>query len=385
MVSTNDVFTACVRDVSSDGNGIVAHPSGRIFFVPGVWLGEVGEFRITECLSSYGYAQLIKLTEPAATRVEPRCPHHGVEPGNCGNCPWQFISYEEQLKAKYHRLLKGMSRLGEEFSSKVRPIWKSPTVYGYRNRAQFKTDGKAFGYVSGRSHEIAAVTDCPILTEKNRQTLRQLLTTMPRKDFCPTSGSLWTTVDIDGDLQEDEVIKINAQRPFRQANSAQNERMKAWLAARLKLLDKKSPVLELFSGSGNFTEVISREAFEKIVAVDMQRDELKSLTARKLPGVQTFSCNLYARNAFTQIAKIIPAPKIVVFDPPRGGVKNRYGFTNQFCTITDIIYISCNDATFTRDVGHFVGLNFEVVEIQPLDAFPHTPHVEILAHLRRKG
>jgi 23S rRNA (uracil1939-C5)-methyltransferase len=40
-------------------------------------------------------------------------------------------------------------------------------------------------------------------------------------------------------------------------------------------------------------------------------------------------------------------------------------------------------ATFTRDLTDFIAAGFKVVELQPLDQFPHTPHIEIMAWLER--
>jgi 23S rRNA (uracil1939-C5)-methyltransferase len=45
-----------------------------------------------------------------------------------------------------------------------------------------------------------------------------------------------------------------------------------------------------------------------------------------------------------------------------------------------IIYISCNPATMARDISHIIQ-DYELVEIQPVDMFPHTYHVEAVAKL----
>jgi len=45
--------------------------------------------------------------------------------------------------------------------------------------------------------------------------------------------------------------------------------------------------------------------------------------------------------------------------------------------------ISCDVGTFTRDLGDFIEAGFRVVEVQPLDQFPHTPHIEVMAWLER--
>ena len=322
MSSINDIFVSSIRDVSSDGNGIAVHPSGRICFVPGVWPGDVGRFRVTDLKKSYGFARLEELLERSDVRIDPQCPHHGFGTDKCGNCPWQFVSYEEQLKAKSQNLLKNMERSGLDYKGKVKSIWKSSQTFGYRNRAQFKTDGQVLGYVVGRSHRIAPIKDCPILTDKNRLTLKKLRNTFPRKDFEPKTGQPWNTIDIDEDTEYDD-LNLNKSRPFRQGNTAQNELIKKWLSERLSALNQNQPVLELFSGTGNFTEVISNLGFKKILAVDGHKDDLDQLKARDLLGVKTIKCNLIARKGFVKVAQAMQKPEVLVLDPPRAGLKNR--------------------------------------------------------------
>jgi 23S rRNA (uracil1939-C5)-methyltransferase len=48
-----------------------------------------------------------------------------------------------------------------------------------------------------------------------------------------------------------------------------------------------------------------------------------------------------------------------------------------------IVYVSCNPATMARDMGFLCG-DYEVVEIQPVDMFPHTYHIESIAKLVRR-
>ena len=48
-----------------------------------------------------------------------------------------------------------------------------------------------------------------------------------------------------------------------------------------------------------------------------------------------------------------------------------------------IVYVSCNPATLARDLG-IMGKDYEVGEIQPVDMFPHTYHVEAVAKLIRR-
>jgi len=45
-----------------------------------------------------------------------------------------------------------------------------------------------------------------------------------------------------------------------------------------------------------------------------------------------------------------------------------------------IIYVSCNPATLARDIGMMLG-NYQLIEVQPVDMFPHTYHIEAVASM----
>jgi len=383
MPRINDVFTGTVRDLSSEGNGIVEHESGRVFFVPGVWVGETASFRITGLKSRYGFARLEQLHQASAHRVVPPCPHQGFGAGQCGGCPWQFIDYPAQLQAKEQRLRRSLGRYALDHC--IRPIWPSSRPFGYRTRARLKTDGVHLGFVSAGSKSLAPILDCLILTDKNRDTLADLLTRLPDTRFKAGKGHDWTTLDIDEDIRAEDVVS-NQRRPFRQANAGQNEKMRLWLSQHLENLYRRNGragVIELFCGSGNFTEVIARAGFVDILAVEAVDDALNVLTGKRLSGVQTLACNLFLPDSVKQLRRIKPDAKILVLDPPREGFKNVEYLLGKSSKSSQIFHISCDPATFSRELGQYIERGFRVLEIQPLDPLPQTPHLEILAHLER--
>ncbi|MFA5495752.1 MAG: class I SAM-dependent RNA methyltransferase [Porticoccaceae bacterium] len=380
MPAIHERFTARVRALSSDGNGIVEHGGGQVFFVPGVWPGEQGEFRITGFKKRFGFAVLEQLLEPSPERVVAPCVHHGFGRGQCGGCPWQFVAYQAQLAAKESRVRQALARLAD--GERIAPIWSSPRTLGFRNRAQLKSDGRALGFVSAGSRQLAPVDDCLVLTDTNRATLRALAASLPNPAFRPSRGQDWTTLDIDEDIDAGQVA-LNRRRPFRQGNSEQNQRMRQWLAAKLDRVDKSVPVLELFAGSGNFTEVIAAAGFARTLAVEGSGDALAQLAAQGLPGVDTLACNLFVGDAVDGVRRRMPQAGVLVLDPPREGFREVARLLPKKHCLREVFYISCDLATFARDLQVFVAAGFEVIEVQPLDQFPHTPHVELLCHLSR--
>lgn len=399
MPALKECFISTVRDISSEGSGVVQHPGGKTFFVPGVWVGETGEFRITGFKGRYGFAELVSLHEKSPHRIDAACEHHGFRKGKCGGCPWQFISYPEQLNVKQLRVRKLLGKIDKNLEKIIKPAWGSPEIFGYRNRAQFKTDGEKIGYVTAGSRDIAPIVDCLILNEKNRHTLRQLLRTFPRQDLKPKRTknrsrnrriAEWNTLDIDDEISAAE-IAVNQRRPFRQGNSAQNRKMRQWLQEKLEAVknqkNKSAKVVEFFAGSGNFTEVISAAGFENILALEGADDAVEELAKKQIPAVRIQRTNLFLPEKVAGVFRQNPDAEILVLDPPRDGFKGIDGLfaedKKMSKKLTDIFYISCNPATFVRDAEILYREGFSLREVQPLDQFPHTPHIELLAHLVR--
>ena len=386
MPAIDEEFDGTVRDLTAEGVGVVAHDSGQLYQVAGVWRGESGRFRVTGYRKRTGFAELVALTEPSPLRVTAPCPHHGVGSGDCGGCPWQFMAVEAQLQEKQDRVARVMAHLG--VAEQVRPVWAAPADLGYRNRAQLKSDGRRIGYMSARSNDLVAIEDCPVLSDHNRHTLAGLLASLPNRDFRPRGKHRWVSLDIDEDVTAASV-SVNRRRPFRQGNSAQNRRMRAWLAERLAALPRPPErALELFAGSGNFTEVIAAAGVAEIVAVEGAAEALETLEERGLAGVSCQVANLFDNARVRELGMALAdghsATTALVLDPPREGFKAVEELLATVPTLTDILYISCNLATFARDVAVMQSCGFSVAEVQPLDQFPHTPHIELLATLHRQ-
>jgi len=374
-----DLFEGLVRDIASDGRGVLSHPSGRTIFVSGVWLGERVQVRLTQIKGRVGFAECTEVLLASEHRIPAPCPHHGHTPGRCGACPWQMIAYEEQLRVKWQRVASSFARLGVK---EIAPIWPSPKIMGFRNRAQLKTNGQSIGYVSAQSHQLAPIDDCLILSEHNRNTLKTLIQRLPNDEWRPKKKQPWVTLDIDEHTAADQV-SVNRRLTFMQANSEQNTKMRDWLAQRLAKLANASTVLEFFAGSGNLTQVIAEQGFAKIIAVEGNDDATRAIKELALPGVDVLAADLFNEAGLNNVLSIAADAEVLVLDPPRDGLKIKGQVFSKRSKITHVFYISCDLATLVRDVEEFQQHKFKIKEVQALDQFPHTPHIEVMVHLQR--
>jgi len=373
-------FEGIVTDLTSGGQGVVKHPSGYTVFVFGVWLHERAVFKISSKRGKVGFAQLVDLLEASPDRRAVPCQFHGSGAGSCGACPWMFVSYPAQLEAKELRVRSVLGRLN--ISENIQSIWPAEKELGYRNRAQLKTNGQKIGFVESQSNGLAPIDDCLVLDEHNRNVLAKLVEAMPRNDWKPHKKHTWTSLDIDESVDVDSV-SVNKRLPFQQANTQQNVRMKQWLFGKTQHVDKQKSVLELFCGSGNFTSELSRLEFEKIYAVEGEQVALDRLEEKHFKNVQTLHADLFDEKAVRSLSKITKNCNVLVLDPPRAGFKLCELLLGKKSAINDVFYVSCDLATFARDIKVFIEKGFKVIELQPLDQFPQTPHVELLCHLAR--
>lgn len=377
------LFTAKVRDLSHKGLGVIDHPDGRTFFVRGTWPGDEGEFEITDDAQKYDEAKLVRLLQPSPDRVEIKCEFRGFRPGQCGGCPWMMASYESQLHFKVKRLLHALQKRGVGIPEGVfKKIIGSPKQFSYRNRVQLKTNGDQLGYVSEGSSVFAPVEHCLIMNEPLQKLFREVKETLPRVDFRPTGDHNWSFLDLDDEMKIEE-LKLNKRRPFRQGNSEQNEVMKNWVREKFDSLPRHYPVIDLFCGSGNFTEVLSEMGFSNILAVEVQGSALDALKNKNLPGVRILGLDMNQKGSWAEVARYQPHAKALLLDPPREGIEKRRGLYKYLDNLERIFYISCELDTYSRDVGDILNNGWVIQEITPIDLFPHTPHVEVMSELSK--
>ena len=384
----NTHFIGLVRDLTYKGAGVVDHPDGRVYFVEGAWPGDEAEFEITKTDKRFGHAKVVKLIKPSSDRVSAACPHHGFKDADCGGCPWMMVNYEAQISAKIKILINQLARAKVLFEeSTLKPIFTSKQ-FGYRNRAQLKTNGEVIGFVSRGSKSIAPINDCVVLTDNCREKLKALKSALPNKYWLPDTKYLWNFIEV-SDLSPIEDSKLNHRLPFMQGNSSANAQMQDWVAKKTVALNFEDTgdisCLELFAGSGNFTSVLSQHlpARCRITATEIDQRAIDSLNGLNLKNVTGVALDIYSSDSLRQLKSRASAPQLLFLDPPREGFELIAPFLKEFPTLRHILYVSCDPSSLARDLKAVQISGFEVKEIQPVDQFPNTSHLETLCLLSK--
>lgn len=176
----NDVLTVEIEDIGHDGAGI-GKVDGYTLFVKDAVIGDVVEVKVMKAKKNYGYAKLLKIITPSASRVEPLCPYAK----KCGGCQIQMMSYEEQLRFKENKVRNNLKRIGGFEEIPMEPILGMKNPFYYRNKAQFpvgydKEGNLITGFYAGRTHSIINNRRCYLGVSENELVLNQVLDWMER-------------------------------------------------------------------------------------------------------------------------------------------------------------------------------------------------------------
>ena len=85
-----------------------------------------------------------------------------------------------------------------------------------------------------------------------------------------------------------------------------------------------------------------------------------------------------------QAARFGETPDVVITDPPRAGLSPEIATLLLDLQAKAIIAVACDPASQARDIAHLAE-GYQVRHVQPFDFFPHTPHVETVVLLERRG
>ncbi len=173
---------------------------------------------------------------------------------------------------------------------------------------------------------------------------------------------------------------------FFQTNTLATEKLYAAIAEAADL-SGRDIVLDAYCGMGTIGQYLARFC-EKVVGIESHpsaiEDALRSAGKNRIGNISFYKGR--AEQVLHQQLK--PGGKYsfstIVVDPPRIGLHPdalRSIITHR---PEKIVYVSCNVSTFARDLGELMKNGYELRTVQPVDMFPHTAHIEIVASLRRK-
>ena len=439
------IYTFQVESLSHEGRGIAHygshpdHPSekqGKKVFIRYALPGETVRAQITNVVKRLEEADSTALlSEPAATRIEPKCPHFTV----CGGCNMQHIQLDEQIRLKQDVLKSHLEHFAGIQPEQWLPALRSSRE-DYRRKARIGVrylphkDKLVVGFRENQSNKLISIDRCMVLDREfgSITALKQLLQSLKAKaaighiELAMGDDEIALLVRHTEKLSQQDVnqlkqFALNKQwqlylQPegaeslhrvddptaamrlhyhlddfdlkfgfspldFTQVNSTINPQM-VKLACDLLQLQQGERVLDLFCGLGNFTLPLARCVGEtgQVVGVEGSEEMVRRAAENaEINGI--IHAHFYSQDLtkdFSHHSWANQGFDALLIDPPRAGAEEIMHYVPKFGA-KKIVYVSCNPATLARDAGVLVQHGYRLKKAGAMDMFTHTGHVESIA------
>ncbi|MEA1968581.1 MAG: 23S rRNA (uracil(1939)-C(5))-methyltransferase RlmD [Thermodesulfobacteriota bacterium] len=172
------------------------------------------------------------------------------------------------------------------------------------------------------------------------------------------------------------IFEISA-NSFFQTNTRSAEQLYS-LVSHYADLSGSEKVIDLYSGTGTIPIWLSKDA-DRVVGIEIVESAVKDAVKNaRLNNIK--NCTFYTGDIKDVLPDLGKQCDVMIIDPPRVGMHK--DVVEQVINIRPekIVYVSCNPATLARDLG-MLKSKYTTREVQPIDMFPHTFHIESVAVL----
>ena len=395
------------------GGGFVARdPGGRVVFVRHGISGERVIASITEEHPTWARADVVEVLEASPDRVETPCMYAGA--GGCGGCDYQHIALPAQRGIKTRLLaaqLHGVAGMAADVV--VEPVAEDAGGLATRTRVRFAVDPD--GHLAmhrHRSHDLVAVERCALgVTRITSQDLAARRWT-PRGEVEITSlaGSEAPTVVTtlveaapgppgarrrSTEVLDEPGFAVRQSTTVRDATYTVSagvfwqvhERAAGLLVDEVLTgleLAAGDRVVDLYCGAGLFTRATGAVVGPtgSVVGIDGSRAAIADARAN-LQGLAWAKVSA-SRVDRRSVEQVMGGATHVVLDPPRHGAdRGALMAVGAAETVRRVVSVSCDAATFARDLRILLDAGFCVRSIRAFDLFEMTEHFEMVAVLER--
>ena len=345
-----------IEDLAYGGAG-VGRREGVVYFVPGALPGERVEVEVIRRQKRFCEARVINLLVSSESRISPRCPIFG----RCGGCAYQHLDYAEQLVWKRKQVRDLYRRIGEISEPPVFPVAPSPENWGSRNRIRVRVREGRVGLLERGGRRLVEVKECAIASDAVNSELSRLRAR--------------PGVDREVTLSERPEIRY-----FEQTNDGAGEVL-------CRILEEHWPenvsfLVDAYAGAGFFGRRLAPRV-ERVIGIELHSAAVRAARERAGEAEQYLEGSVedLLGGALSQGRMSDTA---VLLDPPASGVVKTVLGTLKTYLPRVIIYVSCDAATQARDVRTLVGAGYELQWVRPVDMFPQTADIEVVALLNRQ-
>ena len=157
-------------------------------------------------------------------------------------------------------------------------------------------------------------------------------------------------------------------------------------AAEQRDVNRKPLIYDLYTGTGTIANFMARYA-RRVIGIEYVPEAIEDAKTNskvnKIDNTAFFAGDM--KDILNdEFIRQHGTPDIVITDPPRAGMHPDVVNVILKAAPARIVYVSCNPATQARDLA-LLDTEYEVMAIQPVDMFPHTPHVENVVLLKKRN
>ncbi len=412
---SREPLEATVDGFTHGGEG-VARIEGKAVFVPGALPGERVRVRVVDDRPNWARAELLEVLDPSPDRVVPPCPYVPA----CGGCDLQHARPDAQRRLKTRVVREQLARLGRIQDPPVEDCRAVGPDVGYRTVARFHAapDGR-LGFHRRGTNDVVPIDRCLVLADEPgsvrdavgdhagaaEATVRGHARTGTRVAvITPGDGPLdvpagdldvvlvqpgGDTIALRGDGRLQETVGALtfsfAPTSFFQVSTGGAE---ALTAAVLDAVGDVAGTLvwDLYAGVGLFALPLAAGGAEVVAvegAPDAAADAVANAEANDVPvRVLVEPVDRMVARAVAGDPTLEP-PEVVVLDPPRTGAGTTVIDGLATLAPPTIVYVACDVAALARDAAALTGHGYRLVRAVPLDLFPMTHHVEVVATFAR--
>ncbi len=382
------------------GGGVAHLSDGRVVFVRHSLPGELVRVVLREETAKIARADAVQVLEASPERVAPPC--YYARPGGCGGCDFQHASLAAQLDWKATLVSEHLQRI----AGVARAVSVTPLSHDAHTRTRLRCgvdERGALGLRQSRSNDVVTIASCQAADERfsdafatpwphaEEVELRAIGDGQPfalvRRQT--DRGSLFELTTLFGEpLEPATRSRVAVQGHYfdvspRSFWQSHRDAPDVLLRAVLELTDVSAGdhVVDLFSGVGLFSIPLARRVGHtgRVVAVESSpyavRDARHNADGLSQLRVREWSVTPRAIN------DAVSAGDVVVLDPPRSGLAKGVAAALVRRAPRRLVYVSCDAATFARDVKTLLAGGYRLGDLRVFDAFPMTEHVELVAVL----
>jgi len=416
--SSTPVIEVIVDGFAHGGEG-VGRVDGKVVLVAGALPGERVRVTVTEDHPRWSRARLVEVLLPSADRVTPPCPIAQ----ECGGCDLQHVAPVAAGALKTRVVREQLARLGgfgDAAHALVEDCRSAGPDLGYRNHVQLHAgpDGR-LGFHRAGSHDVVPTTHCPVATDDVNTLLGRFGADSGASELAlRVLGDSRTAIVTPGDgpvaLPDDvptlalrqadgrpvvvrgegsaslQVAGVTLHVPidaFFQVNTSGAEALVALVRESAGDV-KHRDVWDLYAGVGLLALPLATDgahvlAVESVMSATMALG--RAATEQELDvRVLTERVEHVTRRAAGGDRSIDP-PEIIIADPPRAGLGRHVIADLGRIAPSRLVLVSCDVASFARDARDLGAAGLRLERAVPLDLFPMTHHVEIVATFVRDG